>query len=379
MKKIFLLLIIVPMLICIGACSNANSQTTNTTQNSSSTVFATETDDVWTPTFQLCWNELINFLGTPTVEYINGNPKLADELNKQKFTKSDLNPNDYLVSVTKQTLKHKKELEKAIKQKFNEKSDILSQFNFPNIPDNKTSQWFIYSILIKNFPFSAAFDVLPNGYFDNKKDTEYKYFGFDVVNSSNKENQKKLSQHITPLFYANNEDFALSITDKSDQEEMILYLTDSDKSFDEIFEEIKEKTSHSEEYTQTRIQQAKHGEDVEVVFNNYYKFPYLEIDRTLNFDDELTNKPIKSTKGETFVISKTIQTIKFHLDNNGAKLKSEAAISIKATAMRPLKKITIMNNYYFDRPFVIYLKEINKDKPYFAAKVKDGKYLVKAK
>jgi len=384
MKKIFIFLFLVPIIICCSACWTQKQKTVQPEQpsplipvkNNSDGGFAVETADVWTPTFQLCWNELINLLGTKTVEYINGNPPLADELNKQKFQKSDLNGKDYYISVSKQTLQNKKKIEKAIKEKFNETSDILAQFNFPNIPDDRTNEWFIYSILIKNFPFSAAFDILSPEYFNDKQDSKYKYFGIISENSTNKENVRELKKHITPLFYANDDDFALSITDKSDSEEMILYLTDSNKSFDEIFDEIKEKSLRKDEYTKIRTIQQKQGDDVTIVFENKYKVPYLDMDKTLAFDSELANKPIKNNNGEDFYIKKTIQTIKFKLDNTGAKLKSEAAISGLKSAMY-IKKIKIYNNYYFNRPFVIFLKEKNKDKPYFAARIKDGKYLVK--
>ena len=47
------------------------------------------------------------------------------------------------------------------------------------------------------------------------------------------------------------------------------------------------------------------------------------------------------------------------------------------TSLAPVREIDINNLYYFDRPFVIFMKEKGKDKPYFAARIKDGKYLVK--
>ena len=67
------------------------------------------------------------------------------------------------------------------------------------------------------------------------------------------------------------------------------------------------------------------------------------------------------------------------MDNKGAKLKSEAAMSVAKTSLDPEAKIILDNYYYFDRPFVIFLKEKGKDKPYFAARINDGKYLVKSK
>jgi len=296
-----------------------------------------------------------------------------------------LNEKDYYISVTKQTLKHKKEIEKAIKEKFNETSDILDKFKFENVKDEQTNQWFIYSMLLKKFPFIAKYDVLkPEGFNKNDK-VKYKYFGFDYKNIEGKENRNKLIANMSGLFYADDNDFAFKLIDKTGTEEMLWYLTDSDKSFDDIYSELKEKSAKKDEYTKKRIEaeKAKHNEPVAVSFSNNYKFPYLHIDEKFNFDEELAGREIKDkdyeTSGTYWVIAKTIQTIKFDLDNDGAKLKSEAAISAyKETARRMPTPVIIFNNYYFDRPFVIFLKEAGKDKPYFAARIKDGKYLVKA-
>ena len=340
--------------------------------------------NAWTSTFQLCWNEFIKLVGTPKIEYISGNPPLADELNKQQFTKDDLSEDSYYISVSKQTMKHKKEIEKAIKEKFNEKSDILDSFQFDNVDDDKTNKWFIYSILLKNFKFIKPYALLDSQYFNNDKSQKYKYFGY-TSSKDDKENQWLREKNTESLFYVNDDDFAVKFTDKDNREEMIIYLTSSDKSFDELYMEILNKNAKKNEYTKNRIKEieSKYNEPVEINFSNFYKIPFMHIDEKFNFDKELANIPIKDktydTTGYYWVILQTLQTVKFDMDNEGAKLKSEAAISVlNATSAMPIKrKIYINNLYYFDRPFVMYLKEKGKDKPYFAARVKDGKYLVK--
>ncbi len=403
MKKIFLFFVIICLIGFTAGCKAHKTVAQDVTSDSSPVVeapepsecnlpknensFAVETDDVWVPTFQLCWNEFINLIGTPKVEYVEENPKLADELNKQKFTKDDLNPDDYYIAVGKQTLKLKKSIEKGIWDKFKEKSDILDNFKFPDISDDKTNKWFIYSMLLKNFPFIAQFDNLPNDYFNKIETQKYKYFGFmkDVQYQDwdSDENKDKLEGTIESLFYANDDDFALKITDKNDKEEMILYLTDSNASFEQLYSEIKEKSLKKKEYTQNRTKDdiQKHPNAI-ISFVNYYKIPYLHIDRTMSFDKELANKDIKgkdykNNKKDIWVILQTLQTVKFDMDNKGARLKSEAAISMMQGAMYVEKKIYLEDFYYFDRPFVLFLKEKGKDKPYFAVRIKDGKYLVK--
>ena len=347
--------------------------------------FAVETNDVWTPTFQLCWNELINLVGTPKIQYVDKNPKLADELNKTPFNKEDLSDADYYISVTKMTQKHKKEIEKAIWEKFQEKSDILDKFTFENVSDNKTNKWFIYSMLLKNFKFFTPYEILDNDYFDKKETEKYKYFGFTKKYKDNEAKEAIEHGYSESLFYVNDDDFALKLTNKDKTEEMILYTTPSEDSLENIYNEILNKSQYKNEYLKARAKEAseKYGSYVRIRFNNYYKIPFLHINESFNFDKQLADKDIKdktyNATGYTWKILKTLQTIKFDMNNEGAKLKSEAAIVVmKETAMKPSEQIVnIDNNYFFDRPFVIYLKETGKDKPYFAARIKDGKYLVK--
>ncbi len=347
--------------------------------------FAVETSNVWTPTFQLCWNELINLIGTPKIQYVDGNPKLADKLNKQVFKKDDISDSSYYISVTKMTQKHKKEIEKGIWEKFHEKSDILGQFNFENVSENKTNKWFIYSMLLKNFQFHSPYNILNDDYFNNDKTKKYKYFGFTKNNTDNKIKETLENGYMENLFYVNDDDFAVKLYNKDKTDIMILYLTDSDASLERIYNEITEKSRNKNEYIRERAKEAaeKYGRYAKLKFHNYYKIPFMHIDEQFNYDKKLANKPIKdktyNATGNTWTITKTLQTIKFDMDNKGAKLKSEAAIVVmKNTSVQaPDMIINIDNNYFFDRPFVIFLKETGRQKPYFAARVKDGKYLVK--
>lgn len=393
MKKIWLLALIITGSIVNECLSNTWNENNNSEQKNIE--FANETGDVWTPTLQLCWNELIDLTGTPQIQYINGNPPLADKLNQQKFFKSDLNSNDYYTSVGKMTITHKNKIAEAIKQKFDDSSDILDAFLFEDVPDEESDEWFIYSILKKDFPFVAEYDILEPDIFNHNEMKKYKYFGFKSGYSPAKELNK---QKISEIFYADDEDFALKITDKSGKEEMILYLTSSEASFDDIYNEILTKAKNKEEYLRKRIQQERQrireeieqeesafpgfrtrgspNPDVGIETHAYYKIPYLHIDEELNFTNDLLGT-INSNYG-IMAIVKVLQTIKFDLDNKGAHLKSEAGMGLYGGLAPADRTITIVNNYYFDRPFVIFLKEADKDKPYFAARIKDGKYLVEA-
>ncbi len=385
MKKIMLAMLTASIIFSLwaGLSGNKSYYAVQAASNGIGSDFAVEKGNVWTPAFQLCWNEFIKLTQRDKAEYVNGSTKFIDELNKQSFVKDDISEESYYIAVGKQNLKLKKKIQNDIKKKFNETSDILDLFEFKNTSDAKTAQWFLYSILIKNFAFSVPFDNLESDYFNRNKTAKYKYFGY-TANMRESENIKLLKKDISPLFYVSDDDFALKITDKSKKDEMILYLADTDKTFNEIYDEILQKQKNQTLCEENRIKEIKdkyqNSKNRQFTFKDYYKIPYLKINETIEYDAELANKPIKDKNYEidskTWIIDKTVQTIKFELDNEGAKLKSEAAISAVKMSMGMRENIILNNYFYFDRPFVIFLKEKDKDKPYFAARIKDGKYLL---
>ena len=80
--------------------------------------------------------------------------------------------------------------EKEIKRKFNETSDILDDFNWNESGDK---DYFLYSMLKKEFEFPKVFDRLEKGKF---KDWEnVKYFGIK------KKTSEKVREQVKVLYY----------------------------------------------------------------------------------------------------------------------------------------------------------------------------------
>ena len=85
MKKLLVMLLMLTIGIAATGCKGEDIKNIQTEP-----LVQTASQDAWTSTFQLCWNEFIKLVGTEKIEYVEGNPPLADELNKQLFTKDDL-------------------------------------------------------------------------------------------------------------------------------------------------------------------------------------------------------------------------------------------------------------------------------------------------
>ena len=316
-------------------------------QDASATILATMNDDIpngnalWVGTFQIVWNEVIDNLIHHPIEFVGGTTITAKNLNKREFNKTDISDNSYYTKYGVVSPKLKKEIEKGIKEKFNETSDILGAFDFTYDP----MKMFFYAMLKKDFKFLEPFDKLSDGIFGSTNNEKVKYFGIDSKSSG------KLYKNVSVLFYNSNNDYAVKLNTKTN-DKVILYRTDEIKKFNEYFEDIKskDKTFNDRKY-----------------FGQYdrLKVPDISLYLTTNFKD-VEGKNIKNAD---FRIDKTIETIDFKMDNEGVKLKSEAAIMMTCTAIPgPRPQIRY---YYFDKDFVLFLIEDGKDVPYYAMRITD--------
>ncbi len=294
---------------------------------------------LWCITFQLVWNTFMDKVTHGPVLLAGGNPPIANELNKKLYTSDLLNENSYYTTYGKISKSLKKQIERSIKKKFDETSDILDTINW----EAKNSYLF-YAMLKKDFNFETPFDKLKSAPFNGSTEN-VKYFGV------NQESDRKLRKNVHVLFYNSPDEYAVRLVTK-EKEDVILYRTDKKDSFENLYLYV----------TQQDVSEKFSKEDSLMV-------PNFKIDKTISYD-ELCGKKIKGTNK---VITQALQTIKFNMDNKGGTLKSEAAMAIMRMSLAP----DIGRKYNFDKDFVLFLKEEGKDKPYFAVRVDNPEFLVK--
>ena len=201
-------------------------------------------------------------------------------------------------------------------------------------------------MLKKDFSFLQKFNQLPVGSFGEGK-YESKYFGINETAKS------KLYKNVNVLFYNNAKDFAVELRTQSD-DIVILYRTDKNKSFSSLYNQMNKKAS-------------KYKGNHSFVVGDKLKVPYVSFKDDVNFDD-LCGREIKSS--ERFYFEKALQTVDFDMNEQGVKLKSEAALDVSLMSFMP-PKVEQGRNMVFDDTFIIFLKETDKSKPYFAARIKD--------
>ena len=302
-----------------------NNTNHNITMNPSyqSTLDENTINNLWVGTLDLAWKELEDKIGLNKIELEGEMPQIANDLNESTFSKEMLNTNDYKI----------------------------------NVERTVTNGYKIDATLNKELNFLESFDNF-NDYkwtFGNS-DEAIKYFG---INNASPE---KMNKNVEILFYnkLNNgsllsNDMAIKLKAK-EGDEIILYRTDDKKSFDEYYEDIKAKTKNYKGRTEF-------SEDDEL------RVPYVKVNGMINYN-QLYDKKIKNSKG--LYIYDVIQNVNFYLNERGCNLSS------KATMVTEYMGIGEDTKYcYFQDTFIIFMKEANSDKPYFALKVDNNDILEK--
>lgn len=326
-----------------GAIACLDNELTNTEGITTALTLEDEitNDTIWCGTFQLIWNDLKNDLAKQDIVFT---PQLevVENLNKETFTTKDISEEYYYKKVGTPSLALKEEIEKAIKDKFNETSDILDDFEWEN---RDPKDYFLYAMLKKEFKFEKAFEELSNDSFGEYENI--KYFG---IKSRDKD---ELRKQVNVLYYNSEDDFAIKLNTKQ-EDEVILCKNPEGKYFNEIFKNI---TDKEKSYTGNK----------NLVEGEKLKVPNIKLKEKTEFT-EIQDKPYLFSNGDVYSIEKAIQTIEFELDRTGGKIKSEAGIMNKAESAMPIDE---PRRFYIDDTFAIFLIEEDKEVPYFAGLIND--------
>ena len=295
---------------------------------------------IWCGTFQLIWNDLKNDLAKQDILF-NPQIEMVENLNKGTFSTRDLSERYYYKKLGKPTVNLKQEIENAIKDKFNETSNILEDFDWNN---NENDSYFLYAMLKKEFQFEHKFEELENGKFAEAEDV--KFFG---INTNN--NNEELRDQVEVLYYNSKDDFAIKLDTRQD-DEVILCKNPQGNTFNEIYTNI---LNQERNY---------HGED-DLQSGELLKIPNIKLAEKHEFT-ELENKPFTFSTGEQYYIEKALQTIEFTLDKTGGRVESEAGMMANKTSI-----IVEPREFSVDNTFAIFLIEEDRQNPYFAAKIDD--------
>ena len=293
---------------------------------------------IWCGTFNLVWNDLKNEIVKQDIVF-TPQKQVIDNLNHETFRKEHLREDSYYKVLGPFTKELKIKIEQELMEKFQEKSAILDDFNWEN---RDPKDYFLYAMLKKEFTFHKAFDDLGTNHFGENQTATY----FGISKKTNKE----VREQVEVLQYKNEDNFAIKMRTKED-EEVIIVKGSKEQTFQSIYE-----------------QAIKKKEDVVSSFGtkDTLKIPAMKL-RLKKEIEEVENQDFLTSAGESYHIQKAVQTIDVDISKNGGKIKSEAGMDVKWNGAQ----IEEARNLNVDDTFVIFLKEKEKDTPYFAMKVSD--------
>lgn len=210
-------------------------------------------------------------------------------------------------------------------------------------------KYLFYTMLKKEFNFENDFDELDDGIFGTKY-SDIRYFGISEDSDS------KLYNQVEVLYYNSKNDFAVILNTK-EGEQVILSRGAEGNNFGTIYNSIVKK---SNEYEGNK----------EFTENDYLKVPNIKFNTKKVFDELCGNK-FYAKNGNECEIEQAIQTIELEMDKSGGKIKSEAVIFMnEASVMAPTQEVEY-RYFYLNDEFTMFLKEKDKDMPYFAANIED--------
>lgn len=295
---------------------------------------AIATNAAWCAPMQICWDNLADTLneGEPLSE--EGKPEIVSELNDASFDASMVGEDHYVTYSGPQTKEAKAEIEGLIKERFDQTSDILDMLDWSDDPNE--ALFLFYAMLYRAFTFETPFDVLDPAPFGTEAGgnlTEnVAYFG------ANEDSEPKLLDMVSPRFWESDERCAVQIY-CTEGDILVLARGLKGSTFDELWNDMVDATAASTDWPSVAS----------------FACPKLQLDVLTNYND-LEGLVFSLVSGNEIQIEKALQTLRLTLDETGGEIKSEAAISVKATGF---VMDQVPRDFRFDDTFTLFLVDGN--------------------
>ena len=310
---------------------------------------------IYCSTMQLAWNELCDYFKGDIFFRENVDAmKAAFELNKKSFKKTDLSQDSFIALADLVGNGIVNKITKELKERFNETSKCdFSQLE----PDDVLA----YAFLLKVLEFEHKFENIENFQFisDSKKPTSVEAFGLKKAKLND------ISEQVKILYWNGPSEFIIDLRTKSG-EFITLAKMKPEETLQKIYNSVVDKISKSHTDYMRK--------------DEILKVPKISFDLEHHFS-EMVGQDIYVSKDNNpehsgYYIGDAVQFIKFDLNEEGAKLRSEAAIQCFRCASF---KVSEPREFIFDGPFMICLKQTKDAAPYFISWVENTEILKEIK
>ncbi|HPG59039.1 MAG TPA: hypothetical protein PKW98_14560 [Candidatus Wallbacteria bacterium] len=307
---------------------------------------------IFCSTVQMAWNELTKInekiieISKPS-EYVSKLNLLADQLPL-------LSEDAYLVMAGLANYLTPQKIKEALKSKFG-KVLPASELDI-SLNEIKQGDIYSFSFLFKNLIFKKEFKKIDRHLFKfNGKKSYVKAFGFSPGSSEKEEMIKQCDVYYDKKNSSiSNNFFVIKMKTKSDSDEIVISNFNPEETLEKTYKSINDFINNPENKGLIRN-------------DSYLRIPKVHFNILINYNNMCGE--IKTGKYKKYLIGNAIQKIKFNLNEKGAYLLSYALITY---CVGELEKFII------DRPFFIYLKDKEKNAPYFMTYIADDTLLVKS-
>jgi hypothetical protein len=308
---------------------------------------------LWCGTLQLAWNEAIALVGEK-LQFTRSSQEV-DQLNRQNFTKENLDSTSYVAIADFESNGVENEIKKALQETF---QVAASPSLIPLPPAHPGPDDFVaYAYLFKSLAFPLPFaENKPLSFGGNP----VRNFGF--MENANALDAAVFSQ-VQIMDYVSQDDFIISLKTKSPEDQLILAKVPPQSTLGATVQNV--------------LERVKKGTLIAATDKDRLAVPKLNFDLESQFPEleGLELNPSPTARVHRLRLSSVRQDVRFQLNEQGVKLKSEAEMTMRATA------IMLTNQPYeliFDQPFLILIKRTSSPQPYFALWVGNSTLLVPA-
>ncbi len=303
---------------------------------------------VYCGTFQLAWNEMQDEIIKEPIR-LEGDPPMAQALNRQAFRESDISPGSYLAMAGAVRDGIVGEIRRRLAAEF-----PSATLEVPDCQDERAI--YAYGYLQKTLPFPVAFDDLGKKLEFHSADGDVRVSCFGIEDFPYTcRRDKLLQEQVIIREYTNDDDFIVRLETTSEADELFLAKTRPAETLRQTVADVQSRISESPQDDYGRRLQPTEWLVVPKVS--------LNVDRRYQ---ELLGRYLQDPGWETWFVLQACQGLRFRLDERGARVESGATFAIAGVGERRL---------IFDRPFLLYLKERDSDVPYFAMWIENEEVL----
>jgi len=348
------------VLAVVTGCSK-NSEPIPTTKTERTTIFPyleaqidSTNNTLYCASFQIAWDKIRKQIIKRDIQ-LQGNPLTAQRLNQQLLSAADISSDSFVAEAGALSQELVDRINRELREKFNSQMQETV-----TIPQGTSGQQRIaaYASLYKNLEFISEFEKLANAlsFPANGSYTPVRAFGIETFSPTK---HKDLSDQITIFDYRSDNDFILSLTSKSDNDEIILA-------------KVKHGNNLLDTYQSVAKRIVKNNRS-EICENETLKIPKIDFNLTHNFS-ELEGKQLLNSGWDGWLIESAIQETRFKLDEKGAMLRSTGFMVFSKKEEAPAPGF---RKFIFDKPFLICLKQKTGKYPYFALWINNPELMIR--